>query len=122
MSHPWKQKFADAFRGLRVGSRNQSSFGLHLTISLAVLAAAALLRFDTVRWCIVLLCISGVLAAEMLNSALEAMARAVTSQKNPHVRDSLDIASSAVLLAAFGSAAVGIALFGHRAGQMLGWW
>ena len=54
--------------------------------------------------------------------ALESMARAITGEENPHIRDVLDIASGAVLTAAFGAIAVGLVLFGHRSGQVLGWW
>ena len=122
MSRPWKQKFADAFRGLREGVGGESSFVVHFVVAAAVLAAAAVLRMDAVQWCVLLLCIAGVLAAEMFNSALESMARSITGQENPHIRDALDIASGAVLTAAFGSIAVGVVLFGHRAGQLLGWW
>ena len=122
MSHSWKQKFGVAFRGLREGVRGESSFVAHFAIAAAVLAAAGVLRMDAVQWCLLLLCIAGVLAAEMFNSALESMARAITAQEHPHIRDALDIASGAVLTAAFGSIAVGIVLFGHRAGQLLRWW
>jgi diacylglycerol kinase len=122
MSRSWKAKFADAFRGLRVGVGAGSSFVVHFAFALAVLAAAAVLRMDAVQWGVLLLCIGGVLAAEMFNSALEAMARAITGQDDPHIRDALDIASGAVLTAAFASIAVGALLFGHRAGQLLGWW
>jgi len=122
MSRPWKQKFADAFRGLREGVRGGSSFAAHSIVAAAVLAAAAGLQVNAMEWCVLLLCIAGVLAAEMFNSALESMARAITSQEHPQIRDALDIASGAVLTAAFGSVAVGIVLFGRRAGQLLGWW
>jgi diacylglycerol kinase len=77
---------------------------------------------DAAQWGVLLLCIGGVLAAELFNSALEAMAQAITRQEDPHIRDALDIASGAVLTAALTSIAVGIAVFGHRAGQLLGWW
>ena len=87
-----------------------------------VLAAAAVLRMDALQWCVLLLCIAGVLAAEIFNSALESMARSITGQEDPHIRNALDIASGAVLTAAFGSIAVGIVLFGHCVAQMLGWW
>jgi diacylglycerol kinase len=122
MSRAWKQKFADAFRGLREGVRGGSSFVVHGLVALAVLAAAGALGMDAVQWCILLLCISGVLAVEFFNSALEALARAITRAENPHIRDALDIASGAVLVAAFGSVAVGLLLFGYRAGQVLRWW
>jgi diacylglycerol kinase (ATP) len=94
---------------------------VHLAVASAVLAAAAGLRMDALQWCVVLLCIAGVLAAEMFNTALESLARAITTAENPHVRDALDIAAAAVLIAALGSVAVGLALFGARAAQMLGW-
>jgi diacylglycerol kinase len=122
MSRPWKQKFADAMRGIRVGVSTGSSFVVHVAVALLVIVAAAVLRMNTVEWALLLLCIGGVLAAELFNSALEALARAVTSQENPHIRDALDIAGGAVLTAALTSIAVGVAVFGHRAGQMLGWW
>jgi len=122
MSRPWKRKFADAFRGLREGTRGESSFVVHCVAAAAVLAAAAMLRMDAVEWCVLLLCIAGVLTAETFNSALESIARAVTDRENSHIRDALDIASGAVLTAALASVAIGVVLFGHRAGQLLGWW
>ncbi len=122
MSRTWKTKFANAFRGLREGVRGGSSFAAHFVTTLAVIAAAAALRMSVIEWCILLMCITGVLAAEYFNTALEAMARAITNETDPHVRDALDIASGAVLTAAFGSVAVGAVLFGHRVGELLRWW
>jgi diacylglycerol kinase len=122
MPRAWKQKFADAFRGLREGARGNSSLAVHFLAAAAVIAAAAALKMGPVEWCILLLCITGVIAAELFNSALEALARAVTKENNPHIRDALDIASGAVLTAAFGSVAVGLVLFGCRVGQLLKWW
>jgi len=118
MSRPWKEKFADAFRGLREAVREGSSFYAHFAIAAAVFVAAAVLRMDAVEWCVLFLCVAGVLAAEMFNTALESMARAITAEKNPHLRDALDIASAAVLTAAFGSVAVGLVLFGRH---LLAW-
>ncbi len=122
MSRPWKQKFADAFRGLREGARGNSSLAVHFLAAVATVSLAAALKMSTVEWCILLLCITGVFAAELFNSSLESLARAVTPQTNPHIRDALDIASGAVLAAGIGSVAVGLVLFGHRVGQMFGLW
>ncbi len=94
---------------------------VHLAVAGTVLAAAAGLRMNAMQWCVVLLCIAGVLAAEMFNTALEALARAITAVENPHVRDALDIAAAAVLIAAAASVAVGMAMFGARAVELLGW-
>jgi diacylglycerol kinase len=107
----WAQKFRLACRGLKAGIHGQSSFFVHFFLAAAVLATAAVLGVSRAEWCLLLLCISGVLAAEMFNSALEAMARAVADEFNPHVADALDIASAAVLLSALGAVLVGLMIF-----------
>ncbi|MHC4406211.1 MAG: diacylglycerol kinase [Planctomycetota bacterium] len=120
---PWRAKFRDAFRGVWVGVRRQRSFRVHLPVALAVIAAAAVLRIDDLTvWCVLLLCIAVVLAAEMFNSALESMAKAVADENNPHLRDALDIGSGAVLVAVAGAVTVGAIVFVHRLGILTGWW
>jgi diacylglycerol kinase len=116
----WIRKFAVAFRGLRLGIRGQSSYLVYFPAMAGVVAAAFALRMDRIEWCILVLCIAGVLAAEMFNTALEAMARSVTREQDPHVCDALDVASAAVLLTAIGAAMVGAILFGYRLVLILG--
>ncbi len=115
----WNDKFACAFRGLREGVRGGTSFVAHFFIAIVVIAAAAATRMRPVEWCVLLLCITVVFAAELFNTALEAMARAVTRETNPHIRDALDIAAAAVLTVAAGSVVVGVVLFGSRLWQLL---
>jgi diacylglycerol kinase len=107
----WYEKFRDAFRGVRSGMRGQSSFQVHIVVAVAVLAAAALLRCTFWEWCVLLLCIGGVLTAEMINSALEHLAKAVDRDHNPHLGDALDTGSAAVLFASLAAAAVGTLIF-----------
>lgn len=118
----WAGKFRCAIRGLRVGSRGQSSFFVHLPMACFVLAAAAQLRVTTVEWCILVLCITIVLTAELLNAAMETMARAITRSYDPDIRNALDIAAAAVLVASLGSAVIGTLILGFRLGFYLGWW
>jgi diacylglycerol kinase len=118
----WKHKFGDAFRGLKRGVRGQSSFFVHFFMAAAVVAAAWVLRADRLEWCLLILCIAIVLAAEMFNSALERVAKAVDRHPDDHLRDALDIGSGAVLLAALGAAVVGTIVLAYRLGVMLDWW
>lgn len=109
----WLGKFGCAFRGLWVGVRGQSSFAIHIPIMIGVLVMGWVVNVDWVEWCVLLLAIALVLSAELCNSALEVLARAVTDEYNEHVRDALDIASAVVFVASFGAASVGlIILFG----------
>jgi diacylglycerol kinase len=118
----WSHRFRDAFRGMKAGVRGQSSFFVHFFVAAGVIAAAAVLQATFCEWCLLLLCIAGVLAAEMFNSAIESMAKAVTGEDDPHVGNSLDIAAAAVLVASIGAAIVGTIVFLRRLGMMLGWW
>ncbi|MCE5266279.1 MAG: diacylglycerol kinase [Planctomycetaceae bacterium] len=118
----WFRKFRDAFRGIVVGVHGQSSFQVHLAVGVSVVAAGIALHVTLVEWCILALCITGVLTAEMFNSSLESMAKAITGESDPHLGNSLDIASAAVLVASIGSAIVGAVILGHRLGVLLKWW
>jgi diacylglycerol kinase len=118
----WAEKFRNAFRGLKEGIRGQSSFFGHFFAAVAVLAAGLAMRVDCLQWCLLILCITLVFAAEMFNSALESMARAITDQRHSDIGNALDIGSAAVLIVAGGAAAVGLVIFLNRLGLLLGWW
>jgi diacylglycerol kinase len=118
----WNQKFLCAFRGLRVGSRGQTSFFVHIPTACFVLAAAAQFRVTTVEWCILVLCIALVFTTELLNTAIETLARAITSEYDPRIRDALDIGAAAVLVSCIGSGVIGLLILGFRLGVALGWW
>ncbi len=118
----WREKFGDAFRGLKEGVRGQSSFFVHLFAAAAVVTAAAILGMNRIEWCLLVLCITLVLAAEMFNSALESLARAVTDRLDPHVGRALNIGSAAVLITALGASIVGTIIFGNWLQSQWGWW
>ncbi len=108
----WRQKWADAFRGLRQSVHQQSSYHVHFTATVAVLGTAWYLgNFDTVRWCLLVLCITMVIGCEMINTAIETLAKAITMSYNPLIGRALDIASGTVLIVSFGAAVVGTILF-----------
>lgn len=104
-------KFADAFLGLRQSIYNQNSYIVHFVIAAIVLLLALGFQLDLIRWCLLLLCIVLVLAGEMFNTAIEMLAKAITTDYNPHIERALNIASGAVLLLSFGAALIGSLIF-----------
>ncbi|MEM8946192.1 MAG: diacylglycerol kinase [Planctomycetota bacterium] len=108
----WRRKFACAFRGLVIGVRGESSFYVHTFATLAVLIVAAWLRLPSSDWLLLTLCTATVWSAELFNSALERLAKAITTDEHPDIRDALDLASGAVLAVAIGAAIVGLVLLG----------
>ncbi len=107
----WCCKFACALRGVAVGIRGQNSFYVHLPAAALVVGAAAWLGVSQADWIALLLCITIVLSAELFNTAIEHLARAITRDEHPEIRDALDVASAAVLVAAIGASVVGAVVF-----------
>ncbi|MDR2440032.1 MAG: diacylglycerol kinase [Planctomycetaceae bacterium] len=117
----WSQKFADAFRGLRLSVYRQSSYRIHFLAAVIVLAAAWRLgNFDTIRWILLFFCITIVIVSEMFNTAIETLAKAITNSYNPYIGNALDIAGGAVLVTALGAASIGIILFLEAIWKKLG--
>ncbi len=107
----WVVKFANAFRGVKQGVLGQSSFLVHVPMALATLALAYWLQCNRIEYLVLVLCITIVLAAELMNSSIERLAKAITLEHNEQVGAALDIASASVLVASVGAAIVGGALF-----------
>ena len=118
----WSRKFADAFRGLSRAVRSQTCFAVHIWMAVAVVVAASVLRVSPVGWCLLAAAIGFVLVAELFNTAIESLARAIDTGRHPRLRDALDIASGAVLASAAVAVVIGLIVFGHRVGQLGGWW
>lgn len=118
----WSNKFRNAIRGIRVGVQGQSSFYVHFVLAACVEIVAIVLGANLLEWCVLLLCIGIVLSAELFNSAFESCAKAITNEYDDHIRDALDIASGAVLIASIAAAIVGASIFLFRLGFWLGWW
>ncbi len=118
-SRPWRAKFQDALRGIKWGVRGHSSFFVHFFFTALVLAAAGMLRCSVEQWCILVLCIGGVLVAELFNSALETLFRQLDEATKERAWRSLDIAAGAVLLASGVAVVVGALVFVQRLGQLL---
>jgi diacylglycerol kinase len=110
----WSRKFADAFRGLSRAVRSQSSFAVHLWMAGAVVATGFVLRVSPVEWCLLVFAIGLVLMAEIVNTAIESLARGPGSRRHPRLRDALDMASAGVLVAAITAALIGLFVCGPR--------
>lgn len=106
-SRTWTGKFSDALRGMKLGVRGESSFFVHFFCTVAVVMAGWAVKLTRQEWAILAACIGAVYVAELFNSALERLARAITRDEDPNVRDALDVSSGAVLAAALSAVVVG---------------
>ena len=93
--------------------RTERSVRLEVIVLLLVLAALAVLRPGPLWWAAVALASAAVLAAELLNTAIEALADHLSPEFHPRIRVVKDCAAAAVFFAVAGAIGVGIALAVH---------
>jgi len=110
----WRDKFGEATRGVKLGVRGHSSFSVHFFFAALVLAAAAVLGFTWVEWCLVLLCVGAVIAAELFNSAIETLFHGLDAEAKGRIHGCLDIAAGAVFAVSLTAAVVGVIVFARK--------
>ena len=110
-AHPQLASFAVAFQGIGRAIASEAHMRVHLVFAAAALVCCWLLQVDATGWCLVVLCIGAVIAAELANTALEALCDKVSPELDPLVKTCKDTAAGAVLVLAIASVAVGLAVF-----------
>jgi diacylglycerol kinase (ATP) len=105
------ESFNFAFEGVVHVLRTQRNMRIHFAIAAGVLIAA--LAFDVSRLELIalLLAISFVLIAEMLNSAVEAAVDVASTSFDPLAKLAKDVAAGAVLVATVNAVAIGYLVF-----------
>lgn len=106
------ESFVHAFRGVVRLFSGQANARLQAAAGAAVVALGLWLRISRRDWALLVLTIAAVLAAEAMNTALEALADRVAPEVHPLVAKAKDVAAGGVLLLALGAAVVGFLVLG----------
>lgn len=105
------QSFNNATEGIVHALRTQRNLWLHFTIAAAVLVAAVAFGVSKLELMVLLLAITFVLVAELVNTAIEATVDVASTSFDPLAKLAKDIAAGAVLVAALNALAVGYLVF-----------
>ena len=108
----WVAKFHVAAQGAMRSIRTQPSFWVHLPLALAVVVVATWLQVEPWRWVALVIVISLVLTAELINTAIEQLVAVLHPAQNERIGHALDAAAAAVLVAAAGAVFVGLLTLG----------
>lgn len=111
---PWRDKFKEAFRGVKKGVRGHSSFAVHFFFAVVALAAAVALECDYLEWCLIVGCIGMVVTAELFNSSIETLFRGLEEEGRNRAYPCLHIAAGAVLIAGLTAATIGTIIFARK--------
>src|SRR5688572_14615989 len=109
------RSFGFAARGMRVAGSG-ANLRIHLAAAVAVVFLAAGYGLTGTRLGLVAGATAAVIAAEMVNTAVERLCDFVADLhgigQDPRIRDIKDLAAGAVLVVAMGAATVGVIVFG----------
>lgn len=105
------QSFGYAFRGLWVLFRTETHAQIHLLALITVTIAGLLTGLARWEWVAIILTIALVVAAEGINTALEAVADALHPEHHPFIGKAKDVAAGAVLFCAMAAIAVALIVF-----------
>ena len=105
--------FNYAIEGLIHVLRTHRNMRIHFAVAVAVLVAAVWKGVNRFELIALLLAITFVLVAEMINSAIEQTIDLSTTSFDPLAKLAKDIAAGAVLIAAINAIAIGYLVFSH---------
>ena len=103
--------FRYAFKGLAELFVSQANARVHLVASALVVGAGVYYSLSAWEWVAITGCITAVIALEAVNTALEYLTDLVSPDYHPLAGKAKDAAAAAVLVAAAGSAIVGLIIF-----------
>ncbi len=103
--------FGYAKQGIVLFFKTQANGRIQLLAAFITLGLGVWLSISPLEWVAILLCISLVIGAELMNTAIEALADAVDESPNTKIRLTKDFAAGSVLIVAIGATAVGALIF-----------
>lgn len=105
----------NALEGLSVAYKSQRNYRFHLLAGFVTLLAAILLNFKCIEYCVLILSIGFVIAAELFNSVIEFTLDAYfKNQYSTMVKMAKDLSAGVVLIAATTTVLIGAMLFGRK--------
>lgn len=105
------RSFGPALAGLAWALKTQRNLQVHAIAAVLVGIFGIWLQLAEWEWCVVLLAMGLVFAAELLNTALEVLADRVSKEREEPIRLAKDAAAAAVLMAALAALGVGVMVF-----------
>lgn len=111
-NHPtFKRSFLFAIQGFRIAWRTERNIKVMVSGAVAAILVGLILQIDLLSWAIVLLCCGVVIAAELLNTAIETVVDLVSPEYHPLAGRAKDVSAGAVWSLCVIVAVVGILVF-----------
>lgn len=100
--------------GIRTTWREEKNFRIEMLIAVGVTIAGAYLGFSKLEWALIVMCIAAVLAAEMINTAIEDLCNKVELNTDPVIGKIKDMMGGFVLIIVVGAVIIGAMVFSNH--------
>lgn len=117
-SAPFLNSLSYAMAGIVTAVKVERNFQFHLIFAVVVICSSFYFSISKVEWIFILFAIGGMLALELVNSAIERVVDLVTFEYHPLAKLAKDFAAGAVLIYAIVAVAIGLLIFFPRILQL----
>ncbi|MBA3733561.1 diacylglycerol kinase [Patescibacteria group bacterium] len=103
-----------ALKGLRIVFEEERNFKIEVFAGIILSIIIVYYRFTYIESALCVISMSGILMAEIINTAIEDLCNKVQPQFDPVIAKIKDVSGSFVMVSVFGSIIVGIIVFYHH--------
>ena len=103
--------FKYSLQGLKYAYKNEQSMLIHFIATLLIVILGFLLNISLTEWAIVLIAIGVTLAAELINTAIEAAVDLITLEIHPLAKIAKDCGSAATFVFSMLTAVIALIIF-----------
>jgi diacylglycerol kinase len=115
------KSFKYALRGIIELLKTESNARIHVILAALIIFVCIYLDISSIEWCIIIICIGMVLAAEAFNTSIEKMADHVNPKFHPRIKRIKDLAAAGVLFSALSAAIIGFIIILPKVFALTGW-
>lgn len=105
------KSFRYAFNGVFLLLRYEHNAWIHTSVAVCVIVAGNFIGLSSTEWLFIVVAIGTVLAAEAINSSIEALSDLVSPEYNEAIKRTKDLAAGAVLILSIAAAITGLIIF-----------
>lgn len=106
--------FRHAFDGIMYGMRTERNMTIHFAVLLLVVVFGVVLGLSETEWMICLILFGVVIAAELMNTAVETIVDMIMPEHDLRAKAAKDTAAGAVLIVSIAAALVGLIIFAPK--------
>ncbi len=105
------RSFKYAWQGIISTVQQEHNARIHLLASILVIALSIYVGLSRWEWVAIVACICSVWAAELINTAIEALCNRISTEQHPLIKCAKDCAAGAVLMLSLAALCIGFLIF-----------